>query len=109
MTSGSLDVLICDQGPLTFNFDKKDPMETERARRVIEAMLERGYALFIEGRGGRLKRVISFNARTDQYIVAAGAEDGRVKKSTARKGRKKAAPKKQAISMRSAKATAIIP
>lgn len=111
--TGSLDILSCGNGHTSFNFDKDDPLETERASRIVEDMLRRGYALFIEGKGGKLTKVKRFNPKTASYIIAAGPDhqpeeyDDTVTKPAATKG----GPKKstQSVPMRKARATAIAP
>jgi len=113
--SGSLDVLSCCHGHMSFSFEKNDPIETENAKRVIQDMLKRGYALFVEGKGGKLMRVKSFNAKREVYIVGAGATAEEIPDGTqvvdqpkATKASKKRQSKKE-IPIRSVKATGIGP
>lgn len=70
---GSLDVLNCCKGHVTVNFDKADAIETERARRMIQDMLKRGYALFVHRPDGGTVRVKRFDPKTDEYIVGTEA------------------------------------
>lgn len=74
MSSGSLQVLNCGRGDLKVSFEKDDPLEVERARRIIEDMLKRGYSLFIDSDGkGKLVKVQKFDPATNEYIIADGA------------------------------------
>lgn len=109
---GCLDVLSCGHGHMTFNFDKDDPLETERASRVVQDMLRRGYALFIEGEGGKLHKVKKFDEKNASYIIAAGGDGstdhGPESKQTTAPGRKGKAAQ-TAVPMRTSRATAIAP
>lgn len=73
--AGSLDVLNCGAGHLAFTFDGGDALEVEKARRVIEDMLRRGYAIFLENEDGSLSKVESFDPRRNAYIVAETVPD----------------------------------
>ena len=68
---GALSVLNVGAGDLEFKFDKDNPQEVVRAKRVIEDMLRRGYALFVEV-GGKLTPVKKFDAEREVYIIADG-------------------------------------
>ena len=70
-------VLNCGAGDMTFSFDEKDPMECARAERVIKDMLKRGYLLFAKVKG-KLKRVMEFDQKTREYIIADGPESAPV-------------------------------
>lgn len=74
-----LDILNTGHGHAEIHFDNGDAIEMERAKRIIEDMLRRGYLLFIEGDDGKVIRVESFDAKTGRYIIGdcalyAGAE-----------------------------------
>ena len=69
---GTVDVLNCGSGHLKFSFDSGE-VEAERASRVVQDMLRRGYALFIEGKAGKMIKVKSFDPKTREYIIADGA------------------------------------
>jgi hypothetical protein len=98
---GSLDVLNCGAGHLRFDFDKDDPQEAERAKRVIQDMISRGYSLFIEQPdGGGLVKVEGFDAATSSYIISDAPEP--VKKRGG-KGKKRRVP------MTGSKATGVGP
>lgn len=71
MTPG-LDILNTGHGHMEISFDKGDPMELERAKRIIADMLRRGYVLFIEGEDKALIRVEHFDPEKGVYIIADG-------------------------------------
>ena len=66
-------VLNCGAGDMTFSFDESDPQECARAERVIKDMLRRGYLLFAKV-SGKLTRVMEFDSKTREYIIADGPE-----------------------------------
>ena len=68
---GSLEILNVGAGHLTIEFNKANPAEVARAKRMVEDMLQRGYAIFIHagGKGGRLLPVRRFDPKTAAYIV----------------------------------------
>lgn len=113
MNLPGLDILNTGHGHMEVNFDKDDPIEIERARRIITDMIERGYNLFIEGKDGRMSRVLAFDPETDRYIIGDGAvhpasepiDKHSLKQRVPRKQRKTAA----AVPMREVRATAMGP
>jgi hypothetical protein len=70
--TGQLDILSCGEGHLEIKYNEKDPIETERAKRIIGDMLKRGYALFIHGKNDALIRVKRFIATAGTFIIADG-------------------------------------
>ncbi|HEY6154669.1 MAG TPA: hypothetical protein VIW07_13090 [Candidatus Udaeobacter sp.] len=70
--AGQLDVLNCGEGDLKIVITENNPIEIERAKRIITDMLKRGYALFIHGEGDTLIRVKRFKPDTLTYIIADG-------------------------------------
>lgn len=102
--TGQLDVLNCGEGHLEIRYDQDDPIETERAKRVIQDMLKRGYALFIEGKDKALIRVKKFVPKAGTFIIADGPAvppEAEPLPTKARGGRLKVLP------MHKAKATAV--
>lgn len=69
---GQLDVLNCGEGHLEIKFHHNDAIECERAKRIIQDMLKRGYALFVHGTDDALIRVKRFVADKGLYIIADG-------------------------------------
>lgn len=65
---GHLDVLNVGAGHLKFRFDKGDPEEVAKAKKVIADMLKRGYMIFVEV-DGQQKRVRKFDPNTEEYIL----------------------------------------
>lgn len=71
--TGSLSILNVGAGDVLITFDKDNPGETIRAKRVIADMLRRGFALIVEvERNGEraYERVQEFDAERGQYIIA---------------------------------------
>lgn len=71
MSTGELSVLNCTKGDIKVSFDKGDPQEVERAKRIIGDMLKRGYIIFVEVKG-KLRKVKEFDAKREEYIIADG-------------------------------------
>ena len=74
---GAIDVLNVGLGHLKLSYNAKDPIERDRAKRMIEQMFQRGYALFVEIKKGDFRRVERFDPKHDTYIlgdVPAGSE-----------------------------------
>ena len=65
-------MLSVGDGHLEIRFKKDDPIEIERAKRIITDMLKRGYSLFVHGKDDVLTRVKRFDAKTGTYIIADG-------------------------------------
>jgi hypothetical protein len=66
-----IDVLSTGSGHIEVRFKEGDPMEVERASRMITDMLRRGYALFVH-EGETVVKVQSFDPAKNVYIVADG-------------------------------------
>lgn len=62
-------------GDLRFSFDPSDPVECDRARRVVLDMLGRGYVLFVEV-GGELRKAVGFDPSANAYVVTDVPGDG---------------------------------
>lgn len=60
-----LDVLSVGQGHITMTFE---PDDMDNARKTIEDMLHRGYAIFVETARGQ-RRVKRFNPKRMTYII----------------------------------------
>ena len=67
--TGTLSILNVYEGDVKITFDKSNPAETIRARRVIKDCIRRGYALLIEI-DGAYQRALDFNEEVGEYIVA---------------------------------------
>lgn len=66
---GSLSILNVYEGDVKITFDTKDAAETIRARRMIQDLIRRGYALLIEV-DGAYQRAIDFDQQVGEYIIA---------------------------------------
>lgn len=69
-----LDVLNCGAGDISLVFNANDPMEVERAKRIVQDMLRRGYALFVTGTDGKLTKVNAFDEKLGVYLIADGPD-----------------------------------
>jgi hypothetical protein len=113
-TVGELSVLNCGAGDIRVSFDKNNPMEIERAKRIIQDMLKRGYALFVEV-DGKLQKVRKFDAEKCEYLIADGptiapetrdhSEDAEPEPERKKRGR----PAFKAVPMKTSKATGVAP
>ena len=65
---GCLEILNVGAGHLKIEFNKANPAERERAKSMVQDMIRRGYAIFVE-RGDKLVRVRAFDARRSEYII----------------------------------------
>ena len=108
-----VEVLKAADGHLTIQVGK-DPAEHAQAKKVVEDMLKRGYALFVELEDGTTRRVKSFNAADEEYIVmdvpeneeTPAPDDGpKVTLKKTQAGRKKS----KQVPMRKARATGLAP
>jgi hypothetical protein len=72
-TAGQIDILNCGTGHTEIRITEDNPIEMERAKRIIQDMLKRGYALFVHGTDGALIKVKKFDPEHMTYIVADGA------------------------------------
>jgi len=74
---GMLSVLNVGHGDLTLSFDASNQAERNRAKRIVEDMLKRGYAILVkvgEQDGEPIfKRAKAFDPNTCEYIVSGDA------------------------------------
>lgn len=73
MQPGTVGILNVGAGDMRLSFDKANPAEAIRAKRVVKDMLRRGYALMVEvERNGEkcFERALDFDDKTDSYLVA---------------------------------------
>jgi len=102
--AGTLEVLNCGEGHLEIKVTEKNRAEIERARRIIGDMLRRGYAIFVEGKDGKMTRVRKFKPSTMTYIIAEeGEEPGKPPPPKRGPGR----PRTREIKATAARATAV--
>lgn len=100
--SGGIDVLNTGAGHLEIRFKEGDAIEIERAKRIVQDMLRRGYALFID-EGGTMVRVKRFDPTQCCYIIADGPTDP----ASTEPDKPKARKKERALPMASTRVTAV--
>lgn len=71
---GVLEVLSIGKGDLKLTLDGKNPEDVDRARKLIEEMLAKGYSIFVEGDDGPV-RVKRFNPKRMTYIISELVEE----------------------------------
>lgn len=77
--TGEVGILNVGAGDTKLSFDKSNPVERDRAKRIVQDMLKRGYALLIEV--GRRKgepiyqRAHGFDPETSEYIIMGGPDE----------------------------------
>lgn len=71
-TPGVLEVLSIGRGDLTLHVGTNDD-DRDRARQLIEEMLRKGYAIFVETDDGP-ERVVAFNPSRMTYTIADGPD-----------------------------------
>lgn len=69
-----IDCLNCGAGDISLSWNANDPMEIERAMRVVKDMIRRGYALFVKGTDGKMTKVKAFDEADGCYLIADGPE-----------------------------------
>lgn len=71
---GMLEVLSVGKGDIKLTVGGSDPGEIDKARKVIEEMLRKGYGIFVETDKG-LTRVKRFNPKRMTYVIAEVVEE----------------------------------
>jgi hypothetical protein len=71
---GMLEVLSVGKGDIKLTLDGTNSEETEKARRIIEEMLRKGYGIFVETDEG-LTRVKKFNPKRMTYVISEVVEE----------------------------------
>lgn len=101
--NGTLGILNVGAGDTKLTFDKSNPKERKRAAKIVDDMLKRGYAVFIqagEKNGEPLyQRAHAFDPETCEYLIFGDPEDDENEGSTneqksAPSRRKAATPKR---------------
>lgn len=100
-----IDALSTGAGDIKLCWNANDPMEVERAKRVVEDMLKRGYALFIQD-GEKLIKVRKFDKKKGEYLIATNAQIDPVKAEKVTAARPKDPPV-EAVKMSKAKVVAV--
>jgi hypothetical protein len=93
--SGEVGILNVGAGDTTLSFDPKNPVERERAKKIVVDMLRRGYALLVQvgtKKGEPVyQRAKAFDPKTCEYVIAGGPDEaidiGTEYKPPAKRGR----------------------
>ena len=79
---GEIGILNVGAGDTKLSFDPKKPAERERAAKVVEDMLKRGYAILVQvgTRKGKplYQRAEAFDPKTCEYIIVGAPEDAEI-------------------------------
>lgn len=118
--SAHLTILTVGDGDTTLTFDPKKPAECARAKKVVDDMLKRGFAILVEvgKRDGQplYQRAHAFDPETAEYIIVGAPDDEEAEEEAApapkpaRPRRKKAAkpkPRKRRVKADGAEAFAV--
>ena len=77
--TGHLTILTVGDGDTTLTFDPKKPAECARAKKVVDDMLKRGFAILVEvgKRDGEplYQRAKAFDPETAEYIIVGAPDD----------------------------------
>lgn len=110
--TGTLDILNVGAGDVTITFDKSNPAEAIRAKRIIKDMLRRGYALLVKMEDGSYQRAKSFDENTAEYIIADLSEpdddyEPQLNAAESLPPKKQGRPPNRRVKMENATATAV--
>ena len=76
---GTVAILNVGAGDTKLSFDKSNPQERERAKRIVVDLLKRGYALLVQVgmKSGEpiYQRVRAFDPKRCEYVVAGGPDE----------------------------------
>lgn len=100
-SSGVLDVLQIGRGHLRMTIEEGNAVDVERAKRVLEDMMRRGYAIFVEDPDGTTHRVKRFDPKRFVYVI-----DDTMSAVPATGSAETAAPRRE-VPVGKAKATAV--
>lgn len=94
--TGTIGILNVGAGDTKLSFDKNNPKERKRAAKIVDDMLKRGYAVFVqvgEKDGEPLyQRAHAFNPETCEYLIFGDPEDD---DSEGPKNEQKSAPRRR--------------
>lgn len=100
---GSLEILTSGIGHLKITFDKANPGEVERAKKIIEDMLRQSFTILVEHEG-TTSRVKKFDPEREVYIVEGPPEPATEGESPASHKKRR---KDKEVPMRESEATAV--
>lgn len=79
MNRGELGILNVGAGDTKLTFDKSNPVERERAAKIVTDMLRRGYAILVQvgDHNGEPTycRARAFDPDTCEYVIAGGQDE----------------------------------
>lgn len=102
---GMLEVLSIGKGDLKLTIGGDNPEDTEKARKLIEEMLHKGYAIFVETDKGPT-RVKKFNPKRMTYIISEVVDEAAPQVTKAERAPRKKA-KETHVPVAGSKATAV--
>lgn len=80
MRDGGIGILNVGAGDTKLTFDKAKPAERARAAKIVQEMLERGYAILVQVGKHKdgdpiFRRAKAFDPETCEYIIAGGPDE----------------------------------
>jgi len=66
----NIGILNVGCGDIKISFDPKNTAECIRAARIVKDMMKRGYVLLVEVSKGKYQRVLEFDDKKYEYIIA---------------------------------------
>lgn len=94
---GELGILNVGTGDTKLSFDKSKPAEVKRASRIVNDMLQRGFAILVEvgEKDGEptYQRAKGFDPETQEYIIVGVPEDSSEKEQEASAAKAQKAPR----------------
>ena len=112
-----LTILTVGDGDTTLSFDPKKPAECARAKKVVDDMLRRGFAILVEvgKKDGEplYQRARAFDPETAEYIIVGAPDDEEAEEEAAtapkaaRPRRKAGAKRKRRVKASDANAVAV--
>lgn len=103
---GFLDVLSIGKGDMKLVIDSGHPDDVEKARRLIEEMLRKGYSIFVETDRGPV-RVKRFNPKRLTYLIVDEPEPEAAPAGEKATRPRKAAGKLREVPVAGSRATAV--
>jgi len=103
---GVLEVLSIGKGDLKLTVDVGHPDDVAKARALIEEMLRKGYAIFVETEAGPV-RVQQFNPELMSYVIYEVPEPSETYEAAKRAPRKPRKARKRHVPVAGSRATAV--
>lgn len=103
---GILEVLSIGKGDLKLTVGGDDPEDTEKARRLIEEMLRKGYSIFVETDQG-MKRVKRFNPKRMTYVITELTDEAEAPAPAEKPAKKRRGRRTSSVPVAGSRATAV--